>query len=93
MAGVNMSDDLAAPSRSIPLGESARQQLLQGRKERPRPNAFSQSPEIRSKGVAAPARLSAVGISLLLWITGRPIPEPTRGWVLRAGCATPAWGD
>ena len=35
-----------------------------------------QSPELRSKGVAAPARLSAVGNSLLLWITGRPIPEP-----------------
>jgi hypothetical protein len=38
-------------------------------------------------------RLSAAGNFLLLWITGRPIPKPTRGWVLRAGCATPAWGD
>jgi hypothetical protein len=38
-------------------------------------------------------RLSAVGNSLLLWITGHPIPEPIPGWVLRAGCATPAWGD
>jgi hypothetical protein len=30
-----------------------------------------QSPELRSKGVAAPARLSAEGNFLLLWITGR----------------------
>eukprot|EP01047_Picozoa_sp_COSAG01_P077802 COSAG01_NODE_14146_length_1491_cov_1.487069_1_plen_107_part_00 len=52
-----------------------------------------QSPELRSKGVAAAARLTAEGNSLLLWIhralaADRRDPKthaPCSWWVLRAG--------
>jgi hypothetical protein len=57
-----------------------------------------QSPELRSKGVAAAARLTAEGNSLLLWIhraraADRADPKTHQlRWVLRAGLCDPCQG-